>query len=70
MKKRDRLVWIRCYPLAKRRNERDIVQVASKEYRHMAGVKRDALWNEGLKIRHPEYEKTRRCSRPRATQSI
>ncbi|GMF59917.1 unnamed protein product [Phytophthora fragariaefolia] len=39
------------------RNDRDIVQGTTREYRHLAGFNRFRAWNEGQKKRHPEYMK-------------
>ncbi|ETM55214.1 hypothetical protein L914_01542 [Phytophthora nicotianae] len=39
------------------RNERDIVSVTTREYRHMVGFNRFRAWNEGQKRSHPEYWK-------------
>ncbi|ETK95531.1 hypothetical protein L915_01551 [Phytophthora nicotianae] len=39
------------------RNERDIVSVTTREYRHMVGFNRFQAWNEGQKRSHPEYWK-------------
>ncbi|KAG7398765.1 hypothetical protein PHYBOEH_010508 [Phytophthora boehmeriae] len=56
-KKSKRPRWIRKHKPPKRRNGRDIIQVTTREYRHLAGFNRFRAWNEGQKKRPPEYQK-------------
>ncbi|RLN94507.1 hypothetical protein BBJ28_00025551 [Nothophytophthora sp. Chile5] len=56
-RKRDRPHWIRRHKAPRHRNDRDIVSVTSREYRHMAGFNRGRSWNEGQRKLHPDYQK-------------
>lgn len=47
--------WIRRYGGPRHKNGRDIIEVHSKEYRHLAGFRKRRAWEEGLKNSNPKY---------------
>ncbi|KAL3670099.1 hypothetical protein V7S43_004416 [Phytophthora oleae] len=57
-KKANRPCWIRRGKPPRQRNNRAIVQVTTREYRHLAGFNRFRAWNECLKKRHARYQTT------------
>lgn len=55
-RKGDHPRWIRRFKPPRHKNHRDIVQVLTREYRHLAGFRRFRAWNEGQRALHPQYQ--------------
>ncbi|KAF1790378.1 hypothetical protein GQ600_962 [Phytophthora cactorum] len=71
-RRRSRRKWIRRAKRARHRNNRDIVSVTTREYRHLAGFNRFRAWNESQKRKFPDYKSVIEgmpCSRPRVTRN-
>ncbi|KAG3247285.1 hypothetical protein PI124_g8024 [Phytophthora idaei] len=54
-RKRNFPKWIRRAKRARHRNNRDIVSVTTREYRHLAGFNRFHAWNESQKRKFSDY---------------
>ncbi|KAF1777409.1 hypothetical protein GQ600_17033 [Phytophthora cactorum] len=55
-RKRNFPKWIRRAKRARHRNNRDIVSVTTREYRHLTGFNRFRAWNESQKRKFPDYK--------------
>ncbi|KAG2803648.1 hypothetical protein PC129_g19907 [Phytophthora cactorum] len=55
-RKRNFPKWIRRAKRARHLNNRDIVSVTTREYRHLAGFNRFRAWNESQKRKFPDYK--------------
>ncbi|KAG2786320.1 hypothetical protein Pcac1_g4396 [Phytophthora cactorum] len=55
-RKRNFPKWIRRAKRARHRNNRDIVSVTTREYRHLVGLNRFRAWNESQKRKFPDYK--------------
>ncbi|KAG2796869.1 hypothetical protein PC111_g21535 [Phytophthora cactorum] len=55
-RKRNFPKWIRRAKRARRRNNREIASVTTREYRHLAGFNPFRAWNESQKRKFPDYK--------------